>query len=150
MCRRPRLQKIQKVNAAILAKIVWMVASGKQSLFMEVLRLKYNVKEDWLRAEPRKSASPTWRAIEKGACFLLGDGKSINVWDDPWVPWIKGFRPKPRIDDYLQLPIKVHHLLDHTSKAWDEDMVIEIFSSEAVQAILTIPIPNTPRQDRLI
>ena len=150
MCRRPRLQKIQKVNVAILAKIVWMVASGKQSLFMEVLWSKYNVKEDWLRAEPRKSASPTWRAIEKGACFLLGDGKSINVWDDPWVPWIKGFRPKPRIDDFLQLLIKAHHLLDHTSKAWDGDIMIEIFSSKAAQAILTIPIPNTPRQDRLI
>ena len=134
-----------------------MVASSKQSLCMEVLRSKYTVKEDWLRAEPRKSASPTWRAIEKakkpiekGACFLLGDGKSINVWDDLWVPWIEGFRPKPRIDDFLQLLIKAHHLLDHTSKAWDGDIMIEIFSSKAAQAILTIPIPNTPRQDRLI
>ena len=134
-----------------------MVASSKQSLCMEVLRSKYTVKEDWLRAEPRKSTSPTWRAIEKakkliekGACFLLGDGKSINVWDDPWVPWIEGFRPKPRIDDFLQLLIKAHNLLDHTSKAWDGDIMIEIFSSKAAQAILTIPIPNTPRQDRLI
>ena len=80
----------------------------------------------------------------------MGDGKSINVWDDPWVPWIEGFRPKPRIDDFLQLLIKAHHLLDHTSKAWDGDIMIEIFSSKAAQAILTIPIPNTPRQDRLI
>lgn len=113
-----------------------MVVSSKQSLCMDVLRSKYNVKEDWLRAEPRKSASPTWRAIEeakklivKGACFLLGDGKSIKVWDDPWVPWIEGFKLKPRIDDYHQLPIMVYHLLDHTSKAWDEDMVREIFST---------------------
>ena len=57
---------------------------------MEVLWSKYKVKEDWLRTEPSKSASPTWHAIgrakkfiEKGACFLLGDEKSINVWADP-------------------------------------------------------------------
>ena len=115
-----------------------MVASGKQSLCMEVLWSKYKVKKDWLRTKLSKFASPTWRAIErakklieKGACFLLRDGKSINVWVDPWVPWIEDFKPNPRIDDYLQLPIKAHHLIDHTSKAWDEDMVKEIFSPEA-------------------
>ena len=86
-------KKTREVNETLLAKFAWMVASGKQSLCMEVLRSKYKVKEDWLKAEPSKSASPTWRGIErakklieKGACFLVGDGKSINVWVDPWVP----------------------------------------------------------------
>lgn len=88
--------------------------------------------------------------IEKGACFLLGDGKTINVWVDPWVPWIDGFKPRPRIDDYLQLPIKAHHLLDHTLKAWNEEMVKEIFVAKAAAAILTILIPHSPGQDKLI
>lgn len=52
-------KKTKEVNAALLAKLAWMVVSSKQSLCMDVLRSKYNVKEDWLRAEPRKSASPT-------------------------------------------------------------------------------------------
>ncbi|XP_030970863.1 uncharacterized protein LOC115991294 [Quercus lobata] len=79
-------KKTKEVNAGLLAKLAWMVASGKHSICMEVLRTKYKVKEDWLRAEPKKIASPTWRAIEdaknlvvKGACYLLGDGKSISV-----------------------------------------------------------------------
>ena len=134
-----------------------MVASGKQSLCMEVLRSKYKVKEDWLKAEPSKSASPTWRGIErakklieKGACFLVGDGKSINVWVDPWVPWIEEFKPKPRIDDYIQLPLKAHHFIDHASKTWHEDMVKEVFLANDVQEILSIPIPHHPKQDRLI
>ena len=131
--------------------------SSKQSLCIEVLRSKYKVKEDWLKAKPSKSTSLTWRVIErvkklieKGACFLVGDGKSINVWADLWVPWIEEFKPKPRIDDYLQLPIKAHHFIDHTSKAWDEDMVKEVFSTNDVQAILSIPIPHHLKQDRLI
>ena len=66
------------------------------------------------------------------------------------MPWIEDFKPKQRIDDHLQLPIKAHHLIGHTFKAWDEDMVKEIFSPEVAQAILTILIPHHPRQDRLI
>ena len=86
-------RKAKDVNSALLAKLAWMVVSGKQSLCMEVLRAKYKVSNNWITKEPIKSASPTWRAIEaakklieKGACFLLGDGKSIDIWIDPWVP----------------------------------------------------------------
>ena len=61
MCRWSWFQKkkTRGVNEALLAKFAWMVASGKQSLCMEVLRSKYKVKEDWLKAEPSKSNSPT-------------------------------------------------------------------------------------------
>ena len=49
-------------------------------------------------------ASPIWKAIEnakkvviKGVCYLIGDGASINIWMDPWVPWIQNFKPRPRV-----------------------------------------------------
>ena len=129
-----------------------MVASGKQSICMGILRSKYSVKENWLRAKPIKSAFPTWRAIErakklieKGACYLLGDDKSINVWVDPWVPWIEGFKLKPRIEEYNHLPIKAHHLFDRSTKSWGKSMVKEIFAPDDAQSILTIPIPLSPR-----
>lgn len=86
---------------------------------MEVLRTKYKVSNSWLSAEPRKAGSPTWRAIEatkklvvKGACFMLGDGMSINVWTDPWVPWIDNFKPYPRVEEYKQIAIKASNLID--------------------------------------
>ena len=58
-------KETREVNKALLAKFAWIMASGKQSLCMEVLRSKYKVKEDWLRLKPSKFASPTWRAIER-------------------------------------------------------------------------------------
>ena len=65
---------------------------------MSIVRAKYKVKHDWLRKHPPKSTSLVWKAIEavkkiiiKGACYLIGDGASINVWLDPWVPWIQDF-----------------------------------------------------------
>ena len=84
-----------------------MVVSGKQSICMEVLRAKYKISKNWITKEPTKLASPTWRAIEvakklieKGVCFLLVDGKSVDIWTDLWVPWIDNFKPQPRVEEY--------------------------------------------------
>ena len=86
------------MNNALLAKLAWMIASKKDNLFLSIVRAKYKVKHDWLRKDPPKSTSLVWKAIEevikiiiKGACYLMGDGASINVWLDPWVPWIQDF-----------------------------------------------------------
>ncbi|KAL0002394.1 hypothetical protein SO802_016175 [Lithocarpus litseifolius] len=50
-----------------------------------------------------KNASPIWKSIEKaksivskGACCLIGDGKFVDTWLDPWVSWIQGFTPAPK------------------------------------------------------
>ena len=86
-------KKFKDFNNALIAKLAWMIASGRDSLCMRTLRATYKVKDDWLHAEPHKVASPIWRAIEKarptiikGACYLIGDGSSVDVWLDPWVP----------------------------------------------------------------
>lgn len=60
---------------------------------MSVVRSKYKVRDGWLQKEPINNASPIWRVIQKtqsliikGACYIAGDGASINVWLDHWVP----------------------------------------------------------------
>ena len=81
------------MNSALLAKLAWMIATKRDSLYMRILRAKYRVKEDWLRSKATRHASPIWKAIKKarevvwkGACFIIGDGESVDVWLDPWVP----------------------------------------------------------------
>ena len=93
-------KKSKSINSALLAKLAWLVASKRDSLCLRILRAKYKVKEDWLQAEATKYASPIWKAIEgarvivkKGACFLIGDGESVDIWLDPWVPWVHNFIP---------------------------------------------------------
>lgn len=85
-------KRAMDVNNALLAKLAWMIASKRDSLCMSILRAKYKVRHDWLHKDPPRAISPIWKAIEtakkivaKGACYLIGDGSTINVWTDPWV-----------------------------------------------------------------
>ena len=87
-----RFKKAKHINSSLLAKLGWMVVSKRDSLCMSILRSKYKVKDDWLRSDSSKQASPIWKAIEKskgiiskGACYLIGDSRSVEVWLDLWV-----------------------------------------------------------------
>ena len=75
-----------------------MIVSNRDSLCMDILRAKYKVKQDWLQTDPPRNAFPIWKAIKqakkvivKGACYIIGDGSSINMWKYSWVSWIKSF-----------------------------------------------------------
>jgi hypothetical protein len=78
--------------------------SSRESPCMNALRSKFKVVEDWINREPLKNSSHTWRAIErlkpiirKGACFIIGDGKKVDCWKDPWVPWLPVFYLNPEL-----------------------------------------------------
>jgi ribonuclease HI len=150
-------RKTKEVNMALIAKLSWMVASKRNSICMELLRKKYKVRKDWLSKEPMKIASPIWRAIEKakkivlkGACYMVGDGNSINIWKDPWVPWLEDFKPKPK-DDSIQLnPQMVSSLIDQNAHKWKLEALEQLFDQESVEAISRIIIPIRQREDKLM
>lgn len=149
-------KKSKDINNALLAKLAWMIASNRESLCMTILRAKYKVKGDWLRSDPIKAASPIWRAIEstkslvvKRACYLVGDGTSINIWTDPWVPWLQGFIPKPKSPALPNPPTKVSSLINHNLHCWKPHIINNVFETQSAQAILSIPIPITSKADKL-
>ena len=79
-------KKAKDVKQALLAKLAWMKASKTDSLCMRTLRVEYKVRNDWFQKNPPMRASPMWKAIErakklitKGACYLIGDGTSVDA-----------------------------------------------------------------------
>ena len=135
-------KKSKDFNKALLAKLAWMIASKRDSLCMNLLRSKYKVKENWLQSEPSKNASPIWKAIEKtipliakGACYLVGNGASINVWVDPWIPWLVGFKPTPKDDSIQRNHLMVSNLISTKDHCWNLPMLNELFNSKSVEAI---------------
>ena len=135
-------KKSKDFNKALLAKLAWMIASKRDSLCMNLLRSKYKVKENWLQSEPSKNASPIWKEIEKtkpliakGACYLVGNGASINVWVDPWIPWLVRFKPTPKDDSIQQNPLMVSNLISTKDHCWNLPILNELFNSKSVEAI---------------
>lgn len=102
---------------------------------MSILRVKYKVRQNRLFANKPKICSPIWRAIKgakniiaKDACYQIGDGSLVDVWNSPWVC----------------------QLIDHDLHAWNASLIAHIFEAQSAQAILPIPIPSRPRPDTLI
>ena len=141
-------KKAAVFNNVLLTKLAWMIASKRDSLCMSLLRAKYKVRQGWLYAKKPKIYSPIWKAIMdtksiivKGACYQLGDGSSINVWNDPWVLWLQNFKPKPRLDPIVETPLMESQLIDHDLHTWNTNLVNHIFYAQFAEAVLFIAIP---------
>ena len=150
-------KKFKDIKNALLAKLAWMVASKRDSLYVQILQAKYKVDHSWLRFDPPKSASPIWKAIDKAksiiikeACYTIGDGASIDVQQDPWVPWVQGFIPKPKDSSSPMPPIKVSRLIDLDIHYWKSQIIHQLFEPISARAILSIPIPTNLKQNKLM
>jgi hypothetical protein len=80
----------------------------------------------------------------------MGNGDSIDMWKDPWVPWLEGFTPIPLHANTPQPPLRVSNLLDSSNKIWKTNVLQELVDSHSLAAFLKIPIPIDAPQDRLI
>ena len=86
----------------------------------------------------------------KGACYMIGDGKSIDVWLDPWVPWVQGYIPSPRNASTPLTPLIVSQLINPKFHCWKTPLIHELFTPPDAQAILSISIPIKPRTNKLV
>ncbi|CAN0906666.1 Uncharacterized mitochondrial protein AtMg00310 [Linum grandiflorum] len=79
-------------NLAMLGKLGWQLLSDDTSLMARILKTKYFPQGDFLSANLGSNPSLTWRSIHEGRLVVkqgyrwkVGDGKSIRVWEEPWV-----------------------------------------------------------------
>ena len=104
-----------------------------------------------------KFASPLWKTIEglrslisRGACYLIGDGVSVDFWKDPWIPWQEGFSPTPKDPSAILENIKVADFILPSTNSWNRVVLAEIVDATSLGAILKVAIPIQPRLDKLI
>jgi hypothetical protein len=76
-----------------MAKQVWRLIDEPKSLCAKVLRAKYYPHGDILEGGPKTGSSFTWQSIiaglatfKRGYIWCMGNGDSINIWNDPWIP----------------------------------------------------------------
>ena len=115
------------------------------SLCARVLKGRYFPEMDFMHAALPKSASATWKAIIAGREALrtglisrVGDGTTIDVWNDKWIAGTISMKPIFRPPN---ITIEtVDELIDTTNWSWRQDLVRETFIAPDVEAILNIPI----------
>ena len=129
---------------------------NNNSLVHRVLKARYFQNTDFLRAELGTKPSFTWRSIlsaqsvlHSGYRWQVGDGKSIGVWTDRWLPRPSTFRV---LTPSTLLPVNttVDSLMDQESGEWNLNLINQVFFHEDATSILSIPLSRHKLKDRMI
>lgn len=101
----------------MLGKQGWEILQEPESLFAQILRAKYFPGDNVMRDEPMHGMSYTWRSILKGIKLLndgiiwrIGDGQSVRIWEDPWLP--RNWTRRPIMPRGANLITRVAELID--------------------------------------
>lgn len=109
-----------------------------------------------MEAKVHSTASFTWKSLmgsrfvlEKGMTWRVGNGRSINVWNDQWLPNI--YNPgiiSPRRN--LDASTTVADLMISGSPLWDHQTIDTEFQIDEAALIKTIPISRCGLPDRQV
>jgi ribonuclease HI len=85
------------------------------------------------------------RTFKRGHIWRVGNGRSINIWKDHWIPG----NLSRKIDTVRghNLLRTVEELINPTTGQWDEELIRDTFHPLEVQKILEIPISPNLEED---
>lgn len=85
--------------------------------------------------------------VGSGSIMKVGNGVSIKVWEDPWIPDVDNTKiSSPMVQG--SETVKVSNLLTLKGMAGDYDYLKKLFTQEDVDRILKIPISSSQQDDR--
>lgn len=87
--------------------------------------------------------------LQGGIRFQVGDGKTIRIWDSPWLSTTTNFRPTTRRPTACQLAW-VSELLCSGGRRWNAGLINKVFLPVDATAILQIPLSYLGRRDTLV
>jgi hypothetical protein len=96
-----------------------------------------------------RSLMASQEVIVRGAMWRVGDGRSIKVKGDRWIPVSSSYS--------IQSPCRilpegalVADLIDRGAKVWKSSLIKEAFNEDEAKVILNIPLSSSLPRDRLI
>jgi len=143
-------------NQALLAKQGWRLIQNPSSLVANIFKSKYYPSSSFLEASLGSRVSYVWRSLFqakslllKGILWRVGDGSSIKIWKDRWIPSSSSHLVSSPVG-VLGQEATVSELIDRERGCWISNVVSENFRKDEADAILNIPLsPNLPK-DRVI
>lgn len=129
------LRDLHCFNTALLVKLGWRILNNPQGLLSRILLGKYCHSSTFLDVHCASSVSNGWGSVLLGRDLLkqnlgwvIGNGKSINLWRDPWLYLSKPLQPMgpPSVNSKDLL---VSDLFVSDSVDWDTNKIQAILPS---------------------
>ncbi|KAL4621953.1 hypothetical protein ACB092_06G264100 [Castanea dentata] len=134
-------KELASFNDALLAKQTWRLLHNHDSLFYKVFKSRFFPKCSILEAKGGHGGSYTWRSILKGrevirrgARWRVGDGESIKIWGDKWLPSLQ----TPTVHGPLMAELqeaKVSSLINLVTRQWKSLLLQNSFIAEEADKI---------------
>lgn len=147
---------MQQFNQALLAKQGWRLIHNDSSLVARVLKGKYHPRTPFLEAKIGHNSSFTWKSILEartiltdGSIWRVGDGLSINIWTDKWLPDIDHNHVFTTSSENTTEQL-VSTLIDQERRVWKSDLITKLFLPLDIPHILSIPLSRRHIHDTLI
>ena len=86
--------------------------------------------------------------IQLGAQWRIGDGSSVKIFKDSWLPDVHSGRVLSPVS-VLSEDATVDQLLDSESRWWNTNLVETIFIPSEAQQIKSIPVCHSAQKDFL-
>jgi hypothetical protein len=143
-------------NMALLAKQGWRLLHNPNSMLYRLYKAKYFPTGNLFQAKIGHNPSYAWRSIwnamkivREGSRWRVGDGISINIWEDRWLPTPSTFKvitPQVDIGDTPQ----VSSLIDPITRRWRLERLHQFFLPMDITAIMSIPLGHIPTEDKRV
>jgi hypothetical protein len=139
-------------NQAMLGRQGWRLLTEPTSLCARVLKGRYFPDTDFWHATKPRSSSYTWRSILFGREILLngaqwgiGNGQSVKITSDHWIPE----RPPYMLKPLIPIPNEaiVSCLMDDQTCQWIPEMVYAFFDKETTDLIMQVQISKHGGED---
>lgn len=149
-------KRLREFNIAMLGKQAWRLIQYPNSMLARIYKAKYFPNSTFFEASLGSNPSFIWRSILEsqpiliaGCRWRVGNGNSINVWTDPWLPSEScPFIQSPNSDPTRI--INVASLINSADSTWNADLIASLFNHTDRDLILSIPLPETPSNDKII
>lgn len=122
----------------------------------KVIKGKYYPKGGLFQAQAQNQASWLWKSwigakkiLQKGVQYQVGDGKSIRIWEVPWIETTLNFMPQTQKPPNCRLTW-ISELIQPENRRWNSTLIHRLFNQENAATILQMPINRMGMKDKLI
>ena len=147
---------LRDFNLAMLAKQGWRMIQDHDSLLSKCFKARYFPRSFFLEAKESPGCSYVWRSLmaalpilRLGYCWRVGNGSSISVLGDKWIPNHPTNKVLHLIHKLVD-KLAVSELIDPELHVWRGDMIMTLFHRVDADVITRIPLSRRVVSDSII